>query len=427
MNIASPSPDPWQPPSDYMQVESQLEGVQVYAPRPKEDLAAAPKTYTCPNCGQTTRYDVSAGGVVCEYCGYSVAVDAIKVGRRADESEFTVEVMEDASHGWGVSRQVLHCENCGAELAVAPDQLTASCPYCGSNKVNVRQASSDKLRPRFLIPFKVKREDVRKRAAEWLGKGWFHPKDLSANVLLDRFVGVYMPFWTFDARLENNWRAEVGHEHTTHDKDGHPHTHIDWSWKDGAVTVNVDDMMITGNSHISHLILSRIHPFDLNALETYSPDFLAGWHAQAYDVTLPAAWDEARARMRERAKDACYGDIHSSHVRNFSMNSDFADEAWRYILLPIYLASYKYEERAFQVMVNGQTGKVAGQKPVSWLKVWLAIAALLSPGLVLGLIGLATLSSGRGMIPLLAGFGLVIVGLILAVILYRKAVDSEAA
>ena len=173
-------------------------------------------------------------------------------------------------------------------------------------------------------------------------------------------------------------------------------------------------MMIMGNSRISHLILNRIYPFDLNALETYSPDFLAGWHAQAYDVTLPAAWDEARTKMRERAKDACYKDIHSSHIRNFSMNADFADEAWRYILLPIYLASYKYEERNFQVMVNGQTGKVAGQKPVSWTKIWLVIAALLLPGVGLGLFGLATLTVG-------------IVGLILAVLLYRKAVDSEAA
>jgi hypothetical protein len=130
--------------------------------------------------------------------------------------------------------------------------------------------------------------------------------------------------------------------------------------------------------------------------------------------------------MRDKAKQACYASIPSIHVRNFSMSADFEDEVWRYVLLPVYLAAYRFEEKIFQVMVNGQTGSVAGQKPVDWSKVWLAVGGLLAPGVILGLIGLLTLAVGIGMLPLGIGVVLFIVGIIISVIMYRQAVDSEA-
>jgi hypothetical protein len=94
------------------------------------------------------------------------------------------------------------------------------------------------------------------------------------------------------------------------------------------------------------------------------------------------------------------------------MEMAFADERWRYVLLPVYLANYSYQNQSYQVMVNGQTGDVSGQRPVDWLKVWLAIAALLAPGLTLGVIGAITLLfGGIGMVFLVIGFILLVVGL----------------
>jgi hypothetical protein len=244
---------------------------------------------------------------------------------------------------------------------------------------------------------------------------------------------VYLPFWTFDARIASAWRAQVGYErqeryYDAGSKEWKTRTVIDWRWEDGQVTVQVDDLLVDGTTRASRNLLERLKPFHLGDLAAYAPEFLAGWQAQAYDVSLTQAWETGKALMRERAMQACRESIHSAHVRNFSMTADFADEVWRYILLPVYVANYPFEGKLYQVMVNGQSGAVAGQKPVAWWKVWLAIAALLVPAVVLGVIGLITLPlGGAGMIPLVLGFVWLVAGGIFSVKIYRDAVASEQA
>ncbi len=429
-----PSLAPWQPPTDYRAIESALEGVTVFAPRPPEMKDAdAPKTYKCPQCGATTQYDVAAGGVACEHCGYVLETQSAAVGVAAEQFEFTLEALGKAAHGWGVDRKELHCDACGATIALAENALTATCPFCASNKVVVRAAAGDQLRPRVIVPFKIQPEALRARVADWLGRGWFHPAGLAAAASVDKFAGIYLPFWTFDANIASRWKAEVGYEHTeryydSSDKEWKTRTVIRWKWEDGQVRVAVDDLLIAGTARVSRLLLERLYPFDLRALVEYSPDYLAGWQAQAYDVALPEAWEQGKAAMRERAKDACRADIHSHHVRNLSVTADFGDESWRYLLLPVYVAAYRFEAKTFQVMVNGQSGAVAGQKPVAWWKIWLAMAALLAPGLCLGLVGLPLLLAGGAGFPVLivAFIGLVIGGVI-SFFLYQKAQASEAA
>jgi Zn finger protein HypA/HybF involved in hydrogenase expression len=423
----------WQPPSGFTPVKSTVEGVTVFAPVPEIPDLDKPVSFKCPQCGATTRFDIAAGGVACEHCGYSAEPPAEQVGRRADEFEFTLETLEKSVHGWGVARQELHCSACGADIILAEGALTATCSFCASNKVNVHPAPSDTLRPRYLIPFKIETREIKDRARHWLGEGWFHPSELSSSVILERFTGVYMPFWTFDARIVSNWKAQVGYErqeryYDHHSKQWRSRTVIDWRWENGTVTLEIDDLLICGSSKASHVIMERVYPFNLNELVAYKPDFIAGWQAQAYDINLPTAWENGKNIMREKSRQACRASIRSSHVRNFTMTADFGEEVWRYILLPVYVSAYRFEEKVFQVLVNGQTGVVAGQKPVAWWKIWLAIAALITPGLLLGLIGLPMLAlGGVGLIPIVIGAILLVGGGVWAFNIYKQAVASEAA
>jgi len=424
----------WAPPERFIQVDSKVPGVIVYAPKPETTTKDRAKSYACPNCGANIAYDVSAGGIACEYCGYVAQVKAVNVGKTADEFEFTLETISQSTRGWGTKRQVLNCESCGGQLSIPEGSLSTTCPFCASNKVNVTTSLEESLRPRFLIPFKVKPEQTLKLAKVWLGQGWFHPNALSASTLLRQFKGIYLPFWTFDTQVKAQWRAQVGYEKTVRHynastKKWETRTKIVWRWQDGHVQISIDDFLVPGSAqrHISHHILHQLYPFHMRGLVEYEPGYLAGWQAQAYETTLTEAWESGKAAIRERAKEACHQDIPTRHVRNFSMSADFQDESWRYILLPVYLTAYKYEGETFQMMVNGQTGAVAGQKPVAWWKIWLAIAAILSPGIFLGLIGLPLLLlGGAGVILIALGIILFVTGLVLSFMLYNKARQSEA-
>jgi len=420
--------DPFAPARPgFVEVESAVEGIRVFAPQKETVQADAPRTYTCPHCGASTHFDVAAGGVVCEHCGFQAGTRAEQVGYAAKHNEFSLDELKEAEQGWGVERRTLHCDACGAEMAPPEGALTATCPCCASNRVNLRTTSSELMRPRVLNPFRVQPDSNRQRARSWLGEGWFHPPELASQSVVERFTGIYLSFWTFSSRISSRWDAEVGRPHTVRRRDGSTHTEIRWSWKTGSLTQDLRDRLMSGSSHVSRRILERIYPFDLNELTAYSPDFLAGWNAQAYDISLPDAWEECKESMREEARQACRASIGEPHVRNFRMSADFADESWRYVLLPVYLTSYRFQGKVYQVLVNGQSGAIAGQKPVAWEKVWLAIAAMLAPGLLLGLVGLPlVLLGGVGVLPLGLGFLLLVIGGVGAFFLYRKARESEA-
>jgi hypothetical protein len=110
------------------------------------------------------------------------------------------------------------------------------------------------------------------------------------------------------------------------------------------------------------------------------------------------------------------------------MSADFDQETWRLILIPIYVSAYRYQEKSFQVIVNGQTGSVAGQKPVAWIKVWLAILGLLLPGVIVSLFGLPLLAlAGSGIILLIIGVAAFIIGLIISIIILRQAMQAGEA
>ena len=367
----------WPPPPGFVPVTSQIEGIEIYGPAPKDEQEET-RTFKCRHCGGTISYSATERQLTCPYCGREQSIDADTVGRTADEFEFTLETMTQAQRGWGETRRELVCESCGAVVSVAMDVLTSTCAFCGSNRVLARDATGDILRPTTLIPFVVDQAQCQTKVQEWLGRGWMHPPELRNVRALQELTGIYIPYWTFDTRVDAKWKAEVGTERTERyydDGEWKTRTVIDWHWRSGHVAVPVDDHLVPGTARVSRVILSKVEPFGLQALVEYDSGYLAGWQAKTYDIELPQAWETAKDEIRGRVKSACHADTGSHHVRNMRMMVDFADERWRYILLPLYLASYPFDDRTFQVMVNGQTGKVGGQKPVAWLRVWLAICS----------------------------------------------------
>jgi hypothetical protein len=414
------------PPPGYIPTLSAVTGIEVFMPAPP-DVGSVQEVvdFKCPQCGATTAYSVTDGGLTCSHCGYYEAPKQAIVGKKATQFEFTVETIERSTQGWGVERKEIACQSCGAVASLPADSLTYTCAFCGSNKVIQRKAPQDVLRPRYILPFKIQAEACAQIARTWLGSSWMTPANLKQISQLGKFTPVFLPYWTLDSTTHADWKAEVGHPKTERYYDNgewKTRTVIEWRWESGHVDLVIDDLVVSGTNRLSRVLLDRVQDFNLNDLADYDPQYLAGLQAQAYDVTLEQGWEAGRGRMREQTRQACLGQASASQVRNFSMSLDFADESWRYILAPLYISNYTFDAKSYQAMVNGQTGAITGQRPVDWNKVWLVIAALLAPGAMIGLLGLLTIPlAGIGV--LIGGFGfvLLVIGVILSILIYTQA------
>ena len=297
-----------------------------------------------------------------------------------------------------------------------------------------QDAAQDMLRPRFLIPFKVDADACQKIARTWLGSSWMTPKSLKSLASVASFTGIFLPYWTFDAVSSAHWRAEVGHQvsdsyYDSSSKSWKTRTKTVWRWESGQVRQIFDDVLIPGTNSLSLVLLEQLQDFGTSQFVPYEAVYLAGFLAQAYDIQLDSAWKTVRDRMREETRLKCRDQATTTQIRQFTMSLDFSDESWRYVLLPVYVAVYRYENQVFQVMVNGQTGTIAGQRPVDWPKVWLAVTGMLAPGVLLGLFGLLASAVGAVVPPSLIAGGVVlviafiffIVGIIFAVLTIIKA------
>lgn len=414
------------PPTGYIPVQSALTGITVFAPAPPDSGPQQEVVdFNCPQCGATTAFSASGGGLTCAHCGYFEAPEQPAVGRKAEQFEFTVETMERSAQGWGAERKELVCQNCGALTSIPADSLAHTCTFCGSNKVIQRQAAQDALRPRYVVPFKLEDKACAGIAQQWLGSSWMTPAALKSLAALGRFTAIYLPYWTFGAATRADWKAEVGHdekERYFENGEWKERTVTKWRWESGHVNLTIRDLLVPGAGRLSKRLMDGVGNFDLAALAPYEPKYLAGLQAQAYDVPLEKAWESGRDQMREQTRQACIAQASTSKVRNFSMQLDFADETWRYVLLPVYLTTYRYENQTYQVMINGQTGSIEGQRPVDWQKIWLVIALLLAPGLCLGLAALVMLPFGGIGFPLgIIAFILLVAAVVVGLIIYTQA------
>jgi hypothetical protein len=396
----------WAPPAGWVQGPSSVDGFEVWGPPPAAaEEESGPRLVRCGGCGASAAFDPALGRVACGRCGWVDGRAAEVVGRAAPQGEFTAAALAPEG-GLGVDRRELSCAGCGASFALDVQYgqggaMAATCPYCASNQVAVHpHATSSPLRPGAVLPFAVRGDALGRAVTAWLVRGWMHPAGLSQLARVERFTGVYVPYWTFSADLGCEWRAEVGTERRVRRYD---HTHkrwetdveIDWRWDSGSLTLPIRDLFVPATRHLSATLLGRLEPaFDVGALAAYVPELLAGFQAQVADVPLADGWEQGRAKMREAARARCRSTISERHVRNFTMSADLGAEAWRHVLLPVWVSAYVVDGRTWVVLVDGHTGTVAGQKPVAWWKIWVAMALALSPGVFLGLLSLPLLLVG---------------------------------
>ncbi len=353
-------------------------------------MSNAEHRFPCDTCGSDLRFDPGAHQLTCDHCGNVQPITATAPWTGAiQELDFRRAVDEQLSEEEIEETRVTTCPNCGAQTEFDADIHAAECPFCATPVVT-DTGTHRHIKPRGLLPFDLDEGTARSALTDWLGSLWFAPNGLTEYARKGRRMnGIYVPYWTFDADTKSRYSGQRGthyYETKTVMRDGKRRQvrvrKTRWRNVSGRVARFFDDVLVLASRSLPKKYTDGLEPWDLSALEPYKPEYLAGFRAEGYQVELTDGFSEARDYMDRMIRRDVKYDIGGDDQRISDVQTQISDVTFKHILLPVWLAAYKYRGRTYRFVVNGRTGRVQGERPYSAWKI--AFAVLI--GMILALI-----------------------------------------
>jgi hypothetical protein len=341
--------------------------------------------YACAACGAQAEWNPSRQLLVCTFCGTSAPFSIDEAGAIAElDLVKALRELPPDSRGWAEDRRSVQCQSCKAVSVFDPKRVGQNCDFCGSPALVSYEEIKAPIRPQSLLPFKVSESDVRERIRGWYAGKWLAPNSLRRRAMVDRVSGIYIPYWTFDAHAVCPWQAEAGHYYYTsetyRDNQGRTQTrqvrHVRWEPASGEVRHFFDDEPVPGTHGVHPSLLKEVEPFPTAELVPYETAFLSGFVVEHYQVVLLEAAEHSQAQMKQALRDMCAREVPGDTYRNLQIDPSFSGQTFKHVLVPVWLLTYVYGNKPWQVVVNGYTGEIAGEYPKSWWKIALLVLAI---------------------------------------------------
>jgi hypothetical protein len=358
---------------------------------------AALAKHACPACGAEANWDAARQALVCPYCGTVSPATLSADGALVREHDLAqaLRALPDDKRGWERSRVPVKCQSCQAISLFEAERVAQRCEFCGSPAIVPYVDTRAPIVPESVLPFRVGAGQVREQVRVWYGNRWFAPNRLKHAALTDTLHGLYIPYWTFDARVGARWTAEAGHYsyvNESYREGGRTRTRqvqqVRWEPASGELSHFFDDELVAATRGVDASLLTKVEPFPTSELVPYDPGYVSGWVVEQYQIDLVAAAERARRQMDEKLRALCAQQVPGDTHRNLVVEADYSGQTFKHVLVPVWVLGYTYGPRTFQVVVNGTTGSIAGDHPLSWIKITLAIvAAILLVLIVLSLQG----------------------------------------
>lgn len=332
------------------------------------------QAFLCPNCGGTIKYDIESESFRCEACKAPATMETLSSAvKEYDFSQYAQREQQSvAFEGLAVAQ----CRNCGYEITFDDMAVATTCPMCGSVQIaTVKQAAG--IPPEGIVPFKVDKNEAIQKFKAWVKSIWFAPNDFKKKYGMGgELKGMYLPFWTYDASVVAFYQGRGGNTRTRTDKDGNRHTETDWTYVSGVVNSEFNDIQICASDREKDI--GRILPYNtVENTKPYTAAYLSGYYAELYKIKADAAFEKAKAIMENHLRSLAEQDIRRRYDKADvnSIQAKYSDVTYKHVLLPVWASTFAYKGKTYRYLVNGETGKVAGQRPYSPIKVMIAIAA----------------------------------------------------
>jgi len=275
--------------------------------------------------------------------------------------------------------RVVHCDTCGADVQFEAHIHSAECPFCASPVVT-DTGTHRHIKPQAILPFRLSEREAHEKMGKWLKGLWFAPNTLAKYARsTGKLSGLYVPYWAFDVATRSRYSGQRGtYYYVTvgSGKNMRRERRTRWTPASGQVRRQFLDLLVMAARSLPRANIRRLEPWTLADLQPYKPDYLSGFRAEGYTVDLPEGFELAREKMAEQIRADIARDIGGDEQRIASVSTDYSDERFKHLLLPIWMAAYRYRGESFRFIVNGQTGRVQGERPYSLWKI--AGAAMLA-------------------------------------------------
>jgi DNA-directed RNA polymerase subunit RPC12/RpoP len=354
---------------------------------PATDPATSPSEthrFPCEQCGADYRFDPQSGTLTCSHCGHTEQISSRPWrGGALRELDFRAALDRQLPEADMETTRVSKCPNCAAEVEFEPTTHARECPFCATPVVT-DTGESRHIKPKGVLPFAIDERAGHKAMTDWLGRLWFAPNGLKEYARKGRRMeGIYVPYWTYDADTRSSYSGQRGTVYYVTETvmvDGKPQAKqvakVRWRPVSGRVKRFFDDVLVLASKSLPKRYTDALEPWDLSALEPYQPQYLAGFRAEAYAISLQDGFGEARARMDRVIERDVRFDIGGDRQRISHIDTQVSDVTFKHILLPVWLAAYKYRGKTYRFVVNGQSGRVQGERPYSAWKIAGAVAVL---------------------------------------------------
>ena len=335
--------------------------------------------YPCSNCGANVEFAPGTTVLKCPYCGAETPL--APTGRQIREHSYAEFAGLPRKPIATLAPHVFTCQGCGA--VTQSDKISDRCQFCGAPLV-ADTSSGEQVAPEGVLPFGVDRPALREALRKWASSRWFAPNGLKKVTEAESSHSTYLPHWTYDARTVSRYRGQRGEhywETETYTENGETKTRqvqrTAWYPASGMVARDFDDLLIVGTTRVTPKHLAALEPWPLPESQPYRPEYLAGHETLRYDVEPEAGLDTAKSQMAGVIEKDCKQDIGGDEQRVQSVDTDYRDVTFKLMLLPVWVACYLHAGKTYNILVNGRTAEVAGERPYSVPKIAAAIVAAL--------------------------------------------------
>ena len=338
--------------------------------------------FPCEQCGAKLEFAPGSTSLECPYCGHTQQI-AAPGGAAGVVEEKSFAAALAALRRTPVSALAqngheIECNGCGAVTVITGQ--AAACPFCDSPVVVPVEQDRETIVPESVLPFVIDERTAGESFKTWVSSRWFAPNDLAAKARRARIDGVYLPYYTYDARTSTSYRGQRGEYYyeteTYTDSEGKTQTRqvrkTRWYPASGWVSCAFDDLLICASRSLPDKLIRDLEPWDLAALTPYDPRYLSGFMAERAAVGLEEGFDSAKRMMIPTIESAFRRDIGGDTQRISSYSTSHSDVTFKLFFLPLWLSSFRYDDKVYRFVVNARTGEATGERPWSVIKIVLA-------------------------------------------------------